>query len=122
MYNINKIKEQLNILATLYGYNIYNSSKKFFKKDIIDFLKKLDCFNISVSHSVAGVFTDYTILSKDDSFIGHRFIITINQCNKFSIPECDIYKDYIHKYNLISTDNFSEFLYTYLIKLKTITL
>ena len=122
MYNINKIKEQLNILATLYGYEIYNSSKKFFKKDIIDFLKKLDCFDISVSHSVTGVFTDYTIISKDNSFIGHRFIITVNQRNKFSIPECDIYNDYIHKYNLISTDSFSEFLYTYLIKLKTITL
>lgn len=122
MYNINEIKEQLNILATLYGYNIYNSSKKFFKKDIIDFLKELDCFDISVSHNVTGVFIDYTIISKDDSFVGHRFIITVNQHEKFSIPECDVYEDYIHKYNLISTDSFSEFLYTYLINLKTITL
>ena len=122
MYNINKIKEQLNILATLYGYNIYNSSKKFFKKDIIDFLKELDCFDISVSHSVTGVFTDYMIISKDDSFVGYRFIITVNQHERFSIPECDVYEDYIHKYNLISTDSFSEFLYTYLINLKTITL
>lgn len=122
MYNINEIKEQLNILATLYGYNIYNSSKKFFKKDIIDFLKELDCFDISISHNITGVFTDYTIISKDDSFVSHRFIITVNQHEKFSIPECDVYEDYIHKYNLISTDSFSEFLYTYLINLKTITL